>query len=402
MSDVNASQTDLMQVPQETTFASVGQFLRSRDLGPVPREASREVLGHALVSLDGAEHRDRRIAENPLFAPDALQRYETELLEPALREAFEELVPLADEDGRAPLNVPALATDLILNISLALIGIDRRTPEDRRFVFSCVEPLIAAHEVEWTPGDPTEAIARSIQTKDRLWREYLEPAYRRRQQALSEGEWTERPDLLSVLAAHRDTIDEETVSQECALYLVASVLTTSATITNTVELLLDWCETHPSDRELVLDESSDFLVRFVEEALRVRPPIKPLLLRVAKGDAVVGGCPVSAGQMVGANVGAAHADPQVYPDDAAAFDPTRSPAVQVRRTHYSFGDGPHLCIGKPLVIGDARAGTQGDAPTIVRALFAADVRNDPTRERRFAPTARQRYVEYPVTVRVRD
>ena len=110
--------------------------------------------------------------------------------------------------------------------------------------------------------------------------------------------------------------------------------------------------------------------------------------------------PVTGGQLVGANVGAAHADPDVYPDAPERFDPRRVPAIQVRRTHYSFGDGPHLCIGRPLVIGDNRAGTQGDAPTIVRALFAADVRRDPTREPRLAPTARQRYVEWPATISV--
>ena len=390
---------DLMGVPQETTFSGVGALLRSRDVAPLPRGAAREVLGRALVSLHGAEHRARRRAENRLFGRDALRRYEQDVLEPSLRDALADLADQADETGRAPLDVPSFATGLILNISIALIGIDRRTPNDRRVVFDTIEPLIAAHEVEWSTGDPREAIELALATKSTLWSEYLEPAYRRRQEAVRAGGWNEPPDLLSVLA-EQDDVDDDTVAQECALYLVASVLTTTATITDTVELALAWCESHPEDRDRILDEDSDFLSRCVDEALRLRPPVKPLLLRVTTADMPVGGCPVEHGRIVGARVAAAHGDPTVYPDHPDEFDPGRTPAVQVRRTQYSFGDGAHLCIGRPLVVGDARAGTHGDAVQIVRALFAADVRNDPDRPRRFAATARQRYIRYPVTIRV--
>ncbi|MCG3754018.1 cytochrome P450 [Amycolatopsis sp. Poz14] len=391
---------DLMKVPQETSFDDVGRLLRARDLAPLPRDAARPVLGNALVSLHGAAHRQRRISENKLFSPDALRRYEEDILEPSVREAFAALSALPEDPERAAVNLPAFVTELILNISIALIGIDRRGEADRKRIYEFIDPLIAAHEIEWSTEDSTAAIARAADAQSRFWTEFLEPAYRRRQAAHREGGWTEPADLLSVLASPDSGIDDDTAAQECALYLIASVFTTTSTITNTVELVSGWCEEHPADRDLVLDSSSDFLSRCVEEALRVRPPIKPLLLRQATADASVGGCPVSAGATVGANVAAAHADPAVYPDRPEKFDPTRAPAVQVRRTHYSFGDGPHLCIGRPLVVGDPRAETEGDAAHIVRAFFAADVRTDPSRPRRFASTARKRYIDYPVTVRI--
>src|SRR5690606_35925304 len=148
-------------------------------------------------------------------------------------------------------------TDLILNISIAMIGIDRRDSKDRIEIFGFTEPLIAAHEVEWSAEDPKEVIDRALDNKSRLWSDYLEPAYRRRQAAIRDGTWSEPHDLLSVLAEHGG-LPDDVVAQECALYLVASVLTTTATITDAVDLILDWCDANPSDRALVVDTSSDF------------------------------------------------------------------------------------------------------------------------------------------------
>src|SRR5690606_20174755 len=170
------------------------------------------------------------------------------------------------------------------------------------------------------------------------WSDYLEPAYRRRQAAIRDGTWSEPHDLLSVLAEHGG-LPDDVVAQECALYLVASVLTTTATITDAVDLILDWCDANPSDRALVVDTSSDFAARCVDETLRLRPPIKPLLLRAAAVDTTVGAHQVVAGETVGANVGTAHRDPAVYPENPDQFDPWRTPAIPVRRSHYSFGDG---------------------------------------------------------------
>lgn len=385
----------ILNAPQESTFDAVGRMFRSRQFDQLPRGAAEPVLGNALVSLNGAEHRARRGAENVLFSPEALLRYEHDVLEPHMERAFAALE--VGEDGRAKLDIPPFATELILNISLVLIGIDQRDPETRRRIFGFIEPLIAAHEVEWTTGDQSATIQRSIAIKDEFWQTYLEPAYRRRQAAIADGGWTEAPDLLSVLAEKGD-VDDDTVAQEAGLYLVASVLTSTATITDATELLMEWLETHPDDRDRVLDPTDDFLLRAVEESLRVRPPVKPVISRVAAEQTDVGGVPVAEGTLVGMNIPAAHLDPTVYPDAPESFQPLREPAVDVRRTHYSFGEGGHLCIGKPLVVGDERAGTAGDAVTIVRALIERGVQPDPAREPRLAPTSRRRYLSFPVTV----
>jgi cytochrome P450/ferredoxin-NADP reductase len=385
----------IMNAPQETEFEAVGRMFRSRDFDQLPRDASAEVLGNALVSLNGEEHRIRRAAENRLFAPESLRRYEHDVLEPHMERAFAALE--VGPDGRAMLDVPPFVTELILNISLVLIGIDQRDPETRRKLFGFIEPLIAAHEVEWTVSDSTETIRRSMEIKNEYWTTLLEPAYRRRQKAISEGGWDEAPDLLSVLSELGD-VDDDTVAQEAGLYLVASVLTSTATITDATEQLMTWLAEHPEDLERALDPEDGFLLAAIEESLRVRPPVKPVISRVAKGEVEVGGRTVEAGAMVGMNIPSAHVDPAVYPDSPGEFCPHREPAIDVRRTHYSFGEGSHLCIGRPLVIGDSRAGTAGDAVTIVRALLERGVRPDLAREPRLAPTSRRRYLSFPVTV----
>ncbi len=78
----------LMGVPQEGEFDAVGKFLRAREMAPLPRDAASGVLGRALVSLHGKDHRDRRAIENPLFSSDSLRRYEDEVLEPSIDHAI--------------------------------------------------------------------------------------------------------------------------------------------------------------------------------------------------------------------------------------------------------------------------------------------------------------------------
>ncbi|WP_454688916.1 cytochrome P450 [Achromobacter aloeverae] len=392
---MNKQKVPLEAAPQETAFEAVGQMFRSRKFSQVPRLASGAVLGKALVSLNDAEHRARRAAENRLFSAEALQRYERDVLEPHMERAFAALE--IGGNGLAKLDIPPFVTALILNISLVLIGIDQRDSEARRVIFSYTEPLIAAHEVEWNVGDNTETLARAVAVKNEYWTNYIEPAYRRRQAAIAGGGWTEPPDLLSVLAEMED-MDDDIVAQEACLYLVASVLTSTSTVTNATELLIAWLRAHPEDRPRALDRKDDFLLRAVEETLRVRPPVNPLIGRVATERATVGGQQVEAGVLVGMNIVESNLDPAVYPDDPDAFKPLRTPAIDTRRTHYSFGEGSHICIGKPLVIGDARAGTVGDAIVIVRGLIERGVQPSLTEKPRLAPTSRRRYVSFPATV----
>ena len=79
----------------------------------------------------------------------------------------------------------------------------------------------------------------------------------------------------------------------------------------------------------------------LEEMLRFDSPLH-LFERTATADTVIGEITVKAGEKVGAMLGSANRDDQVFAN-AQTFDITRTP-----NTHIAFGAGIHFCIGAPL------------------------------------------------------
>jgi len=80
----------------------------------------------------------------------------------------------------------------------------------------------------------------------------------------------------------------------------------------------------------------------VEESLRFEAPVT-FLMRTAKQETVIGGCPVHQGEHIMMGIASAGRDEQVYPD-ADRFRLDRVDPVE----HLAFGAGPHLCIGNHL------------------------------------------------------
>jgi len=80
----------------------------------------------------------------------------------------------------------------------------------------------------------------------------------------------------------------------------------------------------------------------IDELLRYLSPVHQGVARAVTGDAVVAGCPVSAGSGVIASLFAANRDASVYPD------PDRLDVRRAARGHLAFGDGVHQCIGQTL------------------------------------------------------
>jgi hypothetical protein len=64
---------------------------------------------------------------------------------------------------------------------------------------------------------------------------------------------------------------------------------------------------------------------------------------VARRDCELGGLAIPAGTNVSVSVAAANRDPARYPHPDR-FDPTRT-----NMAHLTFGAGPHVCLGMPLV-----------------------------------------------------
>ncbi len=82
----------------------------------------------------------------------------------------------------------------------------------------------------------------------------------------------------------------------------------------------------------------------VEETLRLTGPVQ-LLFRVPREDTEIAGCPVTKGSTVALGYASANRDERVFADpDTFSLDR----GDELRRQHFGFGYGVHLCVGAPL------------------------------------------------------
>lgn len=144
--------------------------------------------------------------------------------------------------------------------------------------------------------------------------------------------------VIAVLAEHlrKGELTQEQYVSYAVLLLVAGHSTTTNLIGNAVYMLTQ----HPADLErLAMDEA--YVAPFVEEVLRTRPSFHRIL-RVTTKDVELGGEHLPAGSVVRLLLASANRDPECF-DEAEGFDPTKK-----RRSHISFGQGIHFCLGNWL------------------------------------------------------
>lgn len=94
--------------------------------------------------------------------------------------------------------------------------------------------------------------------------------------------------------------------------------------------------------ESALRADSLLIAKSVEESLRLEAPVT-FLMRTARAQGQIGGCPVQKGEHIMLHIAAANRDSEVYPDPDSfrldREDPTE---------HLAFGVGPHICLGNHL------------------------------------------------------
>ncbi len=138
-------------------------------------------------------------------------------------------------------------------------------------------------------------------------------------------------------------------------------------------------------KEVVEDDRK--LTRFVEELLRVEPPVRALS-RMATKEVVVGGTKIPDGAHLLLVYGSGNDDETVFPDPRK-FDLDRPNIAR----HVAFGGGPHRCVGLAL----ARMEVKVMAREIVRHLDNIKLAI-PVEDIRYVPTVATRTIEsLPIT-----
>jgi cytochrome P450 len=135
-------------------------------------------------------------------------------------------------------------------------------------------------------------------------------------------------------------IDGEPVSDadllSCLLLLFMAGLDTVAAQSG---YIFNYLAGHPEDRRRIVEDPS-LIPRAVEELLRTFPIVQTA--RKATRDADFHGCPIKAGDMATFPLSMAGRDDRAFPD-AKTVNLDR----EVVR-HFSFGAGPHRCLGSHL------------------------------------------------------
>jgi cytochrome P450 len=155
----------------------------------------------------------------------------------------------------------------------------------------------------------------------------------------------------------------------------AAVASSTQAICHAVDEISGWLRQHPADGAFRTDR--DFLLRAVHEALRLHPTGSPHLRQATERTTLSDGTEIAAGQWVLLHNREANRDKVVFGPDADRFDPFRYVAPGVYPYGLTFGSGPHMCYGLPLVLGNE--GVDGTIVHMVHALFSANVEPDPGR-----------------------
>ena len=126
--------------------------------------------------------------------------------------------------------------------------------------------------------------------------------------------------------------------------LVTGVLLLVAGHETTVNLIANGTLTmlrHPEVISRLRDEPG-YALRYVEEVMRMEPPVQYLANRVATADIEIAGTTIPKGARVVLLLAGANRDPDCF-RGPETFDPDRRD-----NQHFGFGGGIHFCFGAPL------------------------------------------------------
>jgi cytochrome P450 len=131
-------------------------------------------------------------------------------------------------------------------------------------------------------------------------------------------------------------LTREDILDICFLFLIAGL----DTVTDSLTCFFAFLAQNPEHRSQIARDPS-VIPAAVEELLRWESPV-PGVPRMAVADTEVAGCPVKAGTLMMASIGAANVDPAQFGDPMTVrFDRASNP-------HIGFGGGVHRCLGSHL------------------------------------------------------
>ena len=295
---------------------NLGDFSSAHDIVIPPLQQPKQTPIH----IDPPDLYDYRAILNPLFSPARMKARAAEI-----RALAAELMDDIVARGRGDV-VLELAQPLTGRLTLRLLGI----PEE-----DWPHYAVPMHELVYSTRPMEERLALTAPMYARLQREV-----RRLKEHPVPGsimEYLHNVDM----AGRKLRLDE--IDSICMLMIGGGFDTTQAL----VGMAAVYLGRNPDRRQELVDEP-DLIESATEEFLRVFPPTQGNSRR-AINDVVVAGHTIKAGEDVFMSWVAANRDPDEFED------PHKIDFRRENNRHYSFGLGPHRCLGSHLARLEAMA-----------------------------------------------
>lgn len=293
-------------------------------------------IGDSMVAKDGPAHTKLRALVSRAFTPRAMARLETRIRAMCI-EVADRLAAVREGDF-----IDELCARLPGMVIIDILGLDPKLQgELKRWI---------AHLALVSPIYPGDEVADAVRATVRELEGYLR----------------------EVIAARRSAPRDDTVSDLVAAEVDGNVLTDDELVAFLFLLLAAGFETTMhffSNALLEFDQRPETFTRlredprqipaYVEEQLRKESPVHSIF-RLTAVDTELGGVQLPRGSMVMVLLGSANRD-------ASRFaEPDRLDAARASQAGYTFGHGPHFCLGAALARLEARLMLEELAARFVR------------------------------------
>ena len=315
-------------------FADGDYVMRNEELfaGPWPTMNLSEIFGtRSLFGLSGAPHRVLYTEILNFFIPRVVRQYRTDFIQPIVRDRIARFAGA----GRADLAAD-LAEELPVRVIGAMLGMDWQEETFARRCWGLTESFLAMTADFFVPSRAGASIDAAISEVGEL-DAMIVPAIR------DAGPDSYVARLWQVGRTMYDDWDEHDVLENCRFLFIAGMHTTSELISNATWLALE----HPELPEQIATaaDRDKQLTRFVEEALRMYPPLQ-FRFRIATQDTELAGVTIHRGDRVVVSAAAGNRDPE-------RFGCPAQPTLDTRPGHLSFNAGPRFCGGTRLARAEA-------------------------------------------------
>jgi cytochrome P450 len=284
----------------------------------------------------------------------------------------------------------------------AMLGIDGIDgPEQVEVLQRLAVAFVNAATVEFGHNDPAVTVEAGRHALQHVREHFFRKSYERRLQQVALG--ANDPsirlpgDLITtMILAANGAPDSELILRETMVFFTASVNNPVNQTSFALEDLESWLQFHPDDLSRLNDDL--FFSRCVQETIRLHRTGNPYLLRRAVKDCeLASGVAFKAGNRAALYIGVANLEEDVFGPDAKSFNPHRKLPEGIKPFGLGFGGGPHMCIGRPLLVFDQGSPlTLGFQGRFLKALVRAGVRPDPEGAREKPAHAADKYAHFGV------